>query len=177
MRVRFAILEPSAPAGRPCRPTSSRACAPSVGGRPRGEPARLEHDQLAASTQGSSRAQSGTRVVLPAPGGATSTAFGRARNDRQLVRTARSQGAYRRRAWMRCRGLSGDPVAVQRLSDVRPSTKWMVCMPTGRRHLDVGAGVVDEHASLRRDAVAAEEQVENLAVGFSMRSSPDTTTP
>ena len=54
-----------------------------------GEAARLEQDELAARDPGFvEKRQSGTRVVLPAPGGATSTAFGRAR--RRAVRSPRT---------------------------------------------------------------------------------------
>ena len=61
------------------RPTVSPTSSPSVEamrarGGARGEPARLEHDDLALAPKASSSSASGTRVVLPAPGGATSTA-------------------------------------------------------------------------------------------------------
>ncbi len=61
------------------------------GRRAGGQPPGLEHDQLAAATQGSSSSASGTTVVLPAPGGATRTA-----------EFALDQGAAKRRegAWI-----------------------------------------------------------------------------
>ena len=40
-----------------------------------GQPARLQHDDAAAAEPGASSRASGTSVVLPAPGGATSTAL------------------------------------------------------------------------------------------------------
>ena len=46
----------------------------AFGAGARRDPARLQHDDLLACAQGSSSSASGTRVVLPAPGGATSTA-------------------------------------------------------------------------------------------------------
>ncbi len=44
----------------------------------RRQPPRLQHDDLAALAQPASSSASGTRVVLPAPGGASSTRFGAA---------------------------------------------------------------------------------------------------
>ena len=45
------------------------------GGGAGGEAARLQHQDVPSSRQGASSSASGTRVVLPAPGGATSTAL------------------------------------------------------------------------------------------------------
>jgi hypothetical protein len=73
--ARADLASRSARDSRPCR----RRVSPSVarhalGGGARGEPARLQHEDAPALRPGSSSSASGTRVVLPAPGGATSTA-------------------------------------------------------------------------------------------------------
>ena len=54
----------------------------ALGGGARGEPPRLQHQDAASLGPASSASTSGTRVVLPAPGGATSTAALRARKAR-----------------------------------------------------------------------------------------------
>ena len=75
MRVRFEIFEPK----RTRKPTVSPTCSPSVdamrlaaarAASRRGSSTRI----FLSFAQGSSSSTSGTRVVLPAPGGATSTA-------------------------------------------------------------------------------------------------------
>ena len=75
MRVRFDIFEPK----RTRKPTVSPTCSPSV--EAMREAAARAASRRGSSTriflsfaQGSSSSTSGTRVVLPAPGGATSTA-------------------------------------------------------------------------------------------------------
>ena len=89
MRVLRLILEPR----RTRRPTVSPTASPSVCAM-RAAAARAASRRgsstmiLPPFTQGSSSSTSGTRVVLPAPGGATSTAFGRPR--RLAVRSSRT---------------------------------------------------------------------------------------
>ena len=75
MRVRLETLEPK----RTRRPTVSPTCSPSVDAM-RAAAARAASRRGSSSSiflsfaHGSSSSTSGTRVVLPAPGGATSTA-------------------------------------------------------------------------------------------------------
>ena len=70
----------------------------ALGGGARRQPARFEHQDAAgfirsSSAQGSSASTSGTRVVLPAPGGATSTAALRARSAAVSSGSAASIGS------------------------------------------------------------------------------------
>ena len=68
-----------------CRHTRGRGAG--------GEPARLEHDDLLARAHGSRASASGTRVVLPAPGGATSTAALAARSAAVSAGNTSSMGS------------------------------------------------------------------------------------
>ncbi|GMA75487.1 hypothetical protein GCM10025880_19040 [Methylorubrum aminovorans] len=89
IRVRAEILEPS----RTRRPTMSPTRSPRVeamrSAAPRAASRRGSRRMIfCLPSQGSSRRASGTRVVLPAPGGATSTA--EARSDKAARRAGRA---------------------------------------------------------------------------------------
>ncbi len=94
MRVRLEIFEPK----RTRRPTVSPTCSPSVdamrlaaarAASRRGSSTRI----FLSFAHGSSSSTSGTRVVLPAPGGATSTAALFARNAAVRRGSASSMGS------------------------------------------------------------------------------------
>ena len=94
MRVRFDTLEPK----RTRRPTVSPTCPPKVAAM-RAAAARAA-SRRGSSTRiflsfahGSSTSTSGTRVVLPAPGGATSTAASCARSAAVSSGSAASMGS------------------------------------------------------------------------------------
>ncbi len=72
-RARHLRAEADAIAHRLAHPLAERL-RHALGGGARRDPARFQHDDLPPFAQGSSSSASGTRVVLPAPGGATSTA-------------------------------------------------------------------------------------------------------
>src|ERR671912_1276840 len=104
MRVRRPILDPR----RTRSPTVSPTSSPSVRAM-RSAAARAASRRgsstisLRCPTQGSSRSVSGTRVDLPAPGGATSTAFGRARKEAASCGKTSSIGSGVSKARMRPR--------------------------------------------------------------------------
>ena len=82
----------------------------AVGGGARRDPARLEHEDLAAWPRARSASTSGTRVVLPAPGGATSTATLRARSAAVSAGSASSMGSGESKSIRSsCPALAGHP--------------------------------------------------------------------
>ena len=87
--AREARTEPHAQRRPSRRPLRRASCAMRLGGGARREPARLEEKDAAALRPRARReAPSGTRVVFPAPVGATITALARSRNAAQELRQA-----------------------------------------------------------------------------------------
>ena len=112
------------------KPTVSPTASPrrrghARGGRPRGQAPRLQHDQLAAAAQGSSSSARGVTVVLPAPGGATSTAPRFARQRRLQRRQRLVDGQHGRRCrrsapgWGSSMGAARRPSTTIALAELR----------------------------------------------------------